>query len=231
MSAADPFQADDVVIDRENAFLLYAAFTGDVERTAHALNVSAVQVMRMAEVCGWNDKLRGILELKRSGKPGDVERAINRALNFVQAHKLRMLLERILQRITGMTHTEIDEYLFSGKITQAGSIEKKLSTRALADLASALEKCHAMSYLALTDTAQDRAKRNEAASGDGGSATEMHLRMAEAMREAGASVDPRIHLIDAQLEVGAQTARDAKTPTESRAPRNKNVTPIGVKSS
>lgn len=227
MSASDPFVVDSIVIDKENAFLLYAAFTGDVERTAHALNVRAVDVLSMAEACGWNEKLRGILELKRSGKPGDVERAVNRALNFVQAHRFRMFLERIMARITGMTHDEIDEYLFTGKVTQKGDIEKKMSTRALADLASALEKCHAMSYLALSDTAQDRAKRNEAASAEGGSASEMHVRIAEAMQKLGANVDPKMQLIDAQLLMGAQTARDAKTPLPPRPA--KHLTPIGVK--
>lgn len=212
MSAVDPFKvSDDVTIDRQNAFLLYAAFTGDVERTAHALNVRAVDVLAMVEQERWNEKLRGILELKRSGKPGDVERAINRALNFVQAHRMRMFLERIMQRLTGMTHDEIDEYLFTGKVSKTGDIEKKLSTRALADLASALEKCHAMTYLALTDTAQDRVKRNETQDASV-SASDMHLRIAEAMQKAGASVDPRAQLFDAQLEIGAQTARTARTP-------------------
>jgi hypothetical protein len=60
-------------IDRENAFLLYATFTGDLERTAHALNVRACDVLLMADEEKWNEKLKPILDLKKSTKPGDIE--------------------------------------------------------------------------------------------------------------------------------------------------------------
>ena len=63
------------LIDRENAFLLFATFCGDVERTAGALNISGASVLKMAEDEGWLRKLHGIIELRKSNKPGDVERA------------------------------------------------------------------------------------------------------------------------------------------------------------
>jgi hypothetical protein len=151
-------------IDRENAFLLYATFTGDLERTAHALNIRACDVLLMADEEKWNEKLKPILELKKSTKPGDVERAINRALNFVQAHRMRMVIERVVFRLYNMKPDEMEEYLFAqSSIGKDGKeyVYKKLTTRSLADLASAIEKCHAMSYMALNDSAPERGRRKD----------------------------------------------------------------------
>jgi hypothetical protein len=187
-----------IEIDRENAFLLYAAFTGDLERTAAALGVRPKDVLLVATEENWNEKLKGILDLNKSGKPGDIERAINRALNFVQAHRLRMIIERVIKRLTNMTPEELEEYLFTST-NKAGDEISKLSTRALADLASALEKCHSLSYQALNDSMQERAKRND---GDGGvSVGDMSVRIAEAMSKAAASDTPHAQMFDAKLAI------------------------------
>jgi hypothetical protein len=191
------------LIDRENAFLLFATFCGDIERTAGALNISGAAVLKMAEDDGWLRKLSGIIELRKSNKPGDVERAINRALNFVQAHRFRLFVERVIKKITGFTDEQLEQYLMTGN---AGPVViKKLSTRALADLASAMEKAQAMSYLALNDTAQERIKRNETDNGDtaGG---ELHLQIQRAFAEVRASNSPRAQLFDAQLAIAADKA-------------------------
>lgn len=188
-----------IAIDRENAFMLYAAFTGDLERTAAALGVRPMDVLRVAQEEEWDEKLKPILDLKKSSKPGDVNRAINRALNFVQSHRLRMIIERVIRRITGMSPEELDQYLFTTSTAKDGSETSKLATRALADLASALEKCHAMTYQALNDSMQERAKRND---GDGGiDAGDMHAKIAEAMRKAAAGKTPQAQVFDAKLEV------------------------------
>jgi hypothetical protein len=198
------------LIDRENAFLLFATFCGDVERTAGALNISGAAVVKMADDEGWLSKLTGIIELKKSKKPGDLERAISRAINFVQAHRYRMFLERVLQRLAGFTEAEFKEYLLT-KATKEGTVSA-LSTRALADLASALEKCHAMTYLALNDTAQERIKRNETADNTT-SGGELHVQIARAMADVRASQTPRAQLFDAQLAIAADVAKTARKET------------------
>jgi hypothetical protein len=63
-----------VKFDIEQAFQLYATFCGDVERTAHALNVSPVDVLRTADEERWSERLKSILELKKSARPGDIVR-------------------------------------------------------------------------------------------------------------------------------------------------------------
>lgn len=201
-------------IDRENAFLLYATFTGDVERTAHALGVRAKDVLLIATEENWNEKLKGIIDLKKSGRPGDIERAINRALNFVQAHRMRMIIERVVKKLTGLNEQELEDYLFAQSTIGKDGKEytyKKLTTRALADLASAIEKCHAMSYAALNDTAQERVRRkddvDEVAAGD------MHVQIAKAMQEAGKSNSPNAQLFDAQLTI-ASSVVESKPPAK-----------------
>jgi len=153
-------------IDREQAFLVFATMCGDIVRSAAALGVPEAAVLKMAEEEGWHSKLGPILALKRSSRPGSVERACNRALNFVQAHRMRLIVQRAIQRMTGMNEVEFDSYLLSETTSKGGEVTRKLTTRALADLSAAMDKCHAMTYAALNDTTQGRANRKEDSSED-----------------------------------------------------------------
>jgi len=207
----------DIAMDREQVFLLYATFTGDVEKVAHAIGMRAVDVLRMADEEGWANKLAPILELKKSTKPGDFERAVNRALNFVQARRLWLFLERVMSRVTGMTETEMAEYLFTGEqfFNKDGSVQrevKKLSTRALADLAAAIEKCQALTYLALNDTAQDRNRRKEQASDNDSDAGDLSVRIAKSMAAIKSSNSTRAQLFDVKLEMAQAQVKAAEHP-------------------
>lgn len=196
-------KAEACTIDRENAWLLFATFAGDVEKTALALNVSPATVIQVADDEGWLQRLKPIIDLKRSGRPGDIERALNRAVNYVQAHKFRLIVERTLQRLTAMTVEEFDLYILS-KPGKEGGREMALTTRAIADLASALEKAQAMSYAALQDTGTDRARHKEGSSEN--AASEMYDKMAAAMASVKGSQTPRALLLDAQLAAAAELA-------------------------
>lgn len=187
----------EVVFDREQAFLIYTAFAGDVERTAASLNVRPVDVLKIADECKWLERLKPILELKKSQRPGDLERAINRALNFVQAHRLRLIIERVISKLAAMGESELNDYIFSAA-GEEGETYRKLTTRALADLASAVEKCHSMSYAALSDSVKERQKREESgAESEGG---DLHAQIAKAMSEVSGDKSARAMLFDAQIE-------------------------------
>jgi hypothetical protein len=201
--------ASEIELDRQQVFLLFATFGGDVVRTAHAAGVRPVDVLRVAEAEGWMAKLGPIIELQRSQRPGDVERGVNRALNFAQAHRMRLFLEKILSRVCGMSEGELQDYIFThreGKGQLPGA--KMLSTRALADLATALEKCQAMTYLALQDTANDRTRRKEQVTGDDTDAGALHLKIAQAMAEVKALRTPASGLFDAQIELAALKVKE-----------------------
>ena len=116
---------------------------------------------------------------------------MNRAVNYVQAHRLRSFLERVLQHIFSCPLEQIEEWMFSYQYVKDGKEPiKKFSTRPLADLAAALEKCHVLTYMALGDSATERRTRNDAPDADisGG---EIHARIAAAMAKE-AKVVPKV---------------------------------------
>lgn len=210
----------DVELDVAQIFQLYCVFCGDVVRVAHVAGIKPVDVLRVASAEGWDEKLGPILELSRSQKPGDWERACSRALNYVQAHKLRMFLERVLSRITSMEAEELESYILTSKLDKNGvETAKVLSTRALADLASAIEKCHVLTYLSLSDTAQDRGKRKEQSSDVDGDCGSLHLRIAQAMSQvkSAEAASPRLALLSAQVTLAASIVQEA-AKTAAQAP-------------
>jgi hypothetical protein len=184
----------------DDLFMLYASFCGDVERTAHAVGCKAVDVLRIADDERWNEKLKSIIELKKSERPGDVERAINRALNFVQAHRFRSLLDQLVLHFVDEARQKGIDQVCVVKTTNAKTeaVTVKIDTKPLSDLAAALEKVHWMTYVALNDSVADRKGRNETIQEAAGG--ELHAKIAQAMAEAASSTSPRAQLIRQQLE-------------------------------
>lgn len=209
MNAHPQLSNSDSLIDREQAFLLYSANCGDVVKTAAALNISSVTLLRVVDEEGWTAKLAPILDLIKSQKPQELERGINRALNFVQSHRFRLILERALRLMTNWTDAEMKENLLPETETKYGTV-KKLSTRWAADFSTALEKAHSMTYAALNDTATERVRRKDET--PEGSALDLHARIAAAMSGAGGTKTARGLLFDAQLEVAADVAKQAIVP-------------------
>jgi hypothetical protein len=204
--------APPVDIDRENCFLLFATFCGDIVKTAAAAGIPEAAVLKMCEDEGWHNKLAPILALKKSTRPGDIERGINRAINFVQAHKMRLFVQRVLQRLITMGDAELEEYLFYGGEKKDGTAVKKLSTRAIADLAVALEKSQSLTYQALNDSAPERAKRKELEDDGTVSSADLHAQISAGMAAIRASSTPRAQLLDAQLAQANEIAKMAKKP-------------------
>lgn len=194
-------------MDLNQAFGLYIQFSGDVQRTAHALNVSAVDVLRAADRLGWAKKLEPLLEMKKGGRAEDIERSISRAMSFVQAHRLRVVLERVLARFYALSDDELYKLCFSVKRVEKkdGSVEvtESVNTKVFSDFAAALEKCHSMASAALTDTATDRAARKDRPEDAGVSATALHSIIAAAMSGNDPS-SPAGQLLQEHIETGEQ---------------------------
>jgi hypothetical protein len=169
-----------VTVDK--VFQLYALFAGDCVRVGHATGLETAEVERMAIAGKWDNKLKAVLRLQKSGRPGDMERGINRAVNFIQAHRLRQFLDRMINMIARMDEDKLEDFCLAEEITKDGAMSKKITTRPFADLASALEKCHAMTYQALSDTASDRKARGEEPDEDL-SVSELHAAMANAIAQ------------------------------------------------
>jgi hypothetical protein len=190
-----------IPFDREEAFQLYALFGGDIEKVAQALTIPATEVLRVANALAWKDRLNAIVDLKKNYQPRDVERVLNRAMNFVQAHRLRMMVSRVLTKLYNMDDEELNRYAFmtveqkhkDGSTTQ----EIKLNTKPFSDLAIAMEKAQMLTYLALSDSQAERNRRGEDSNKDG--ITDLHSSIADALAKIRKEDSPQAQIFDAQL--------------------------------
>lgn len=139
-------------IDVTRTFIVFTTLCGDVQRTAAALDLDPAVVEQLAKDEGWHEKISRVSLLSKSGKPGEYERGVNRALNFSQAHRMRLLLDKLLEEFQDKTPEEILESVTSRTAQGATNV----SARFFSDLTAAMEKAQHLSYLALGDTAGER---------------------------------------------------------------------------
>lgn len=200
------------VIDKDQLFLLYTLFNGDASKTSAASGgVSTLTIATLAKAEKWDDKVGEIAKLRTSDRPGDLERAINRAINYTDAHRYRRHLQRVINKIVAWPEEKLDEMLISVTVDKQGNVHRHLSTRALADLSSALEKAHALTYLALGDTAQDRARRKEESEAGIISASMMHQQVLKAMQEISETQTAQSQLLEARNRLAEEIANDPST--------------------
>src|SRR5262245_50873198 len=107
MSKVKEFAALKEKSDIVQIFLIFMATIGDVDKTALALELDPEFVKWLAEQEGWSEKVRRLTIMSKSEKPGDWERAQNRALNYVQVHRIRMLLDRVIVQLFNCTAEEL----------------------------------------------------------------------------------------------------------------------------
>lgn len=198
-------------LDRGHAFQLFAIFGGDIIKVAAALEVHPSAVLKAAEEEGWLEKLKPILDLRASARPGDWERSINRAKNYIQAFRFQVFLERVMGKLIALNDADLSEHIFALKIGKGedAAVTRTIATRGLADLASALEKAHSMTYQALNDTATERTKRKERDGQDEASG-DLFVKISDAMAKVKSSTSPRAQLLDAQLAEAERIAKESK---------------------
>jgi len=186
-------------LDVSQILLTYVALVGDVEKTAAALELDPEIVQKLADAEGWNVKIQRITLMAKSGRPGDFERAQNRALCFVQGHRVRSLIDRVITRFSGMTDEEI-----CAEVTAYGKNGvKHVSARFFTDLAAAAEKAHSMTYAALGDTATDRAQRDTEP--DEMNASALHAAVIASLNSPGNSTKPADAIVrELAIEAKAQ---------------------------
>lgn len=190
-------RVDKSKLDVAQIFLTYMSLVGDVDKTAAALDMEPKVVQALAEQEEWTEKVRRLSVMSRSGKPGDYERAQNRALNFVQAHRLRMTVDAMLRAFDGKTPEEIVEMFTT--LDKKG--DRHISARFLADLAAAAEKVQALSYAALGDTVKERVERAEANDGEM-TPDQIHAAVIAALNSPHAP-KPAVQLLEDEAKVAA----------------------------
>lgn len=155
-------QPEAVQHDVEAAFEMYAQFCGDLSKTAAALNTTPGAVNEMAVEHKWNERLKDIFELKKSGKPGDIERALNRAMNFVIANQYRAVLHRLVKYFSRLTDEGLIKEVSVVRYDKEGNeTSSSFNSKAMADLATAIEKMNTCTYVALNDSVTERNAKGE----------------------------------------------------------------------
>lgn len=182
-------------LDVAAIFLGYMALVGDTDRTALAFNITPRVVRSLAERHGWEDKIRSISFQNKQGKPGDFEKATNRALCFVNGHILRSIIQRILENLNSMSRADIVKTVISQKRTG----EITFSAGFYSDLAAAMERCHSMCYAALADASADRSRTDKEAVNAELSVDALHAAISSALNTPAGAAAERV-LLEKEVE-------------------------------
>lgn len=191
--------------DEVQIFHVFMVLVGDVEKTAAALDVDPEVIRGLAEKYNWCEKVKRISILSKGGTQGDWERAQNRALNFVQAHQLRRILDLQLAHIA---ETQTEDVM---KVTDQRTGEIKYSARVLVDLSTAMQRVHEMSYNALGDSIKERTV--EKATDDPVTQGGLHTAMISALNKSGEVPKPAATLADEASSVVATLKSANPSPT------------------
>lgn len=150
-------------IDPAAVFSALVLFRGDLIQTSESLRVPERTVAEMSSKYGWAAKLREMGVTGSSAptnKQDAVARLQNRAMNFVQAIRLRELVDRL-----ALEMLESPEKLteFTTVVTKNGT---KRDMRTVVDLVNAANVAQAMTARALQDHKDNEAGDREAMDGN-----------------------------------------------------------------
>lgn len=222
---------DSTLSDRENAFLMFQSCDGNIKRTAEALNAPIELVAQVADEEKWLKRIEPILALRKYD-PVEVERNINRSMNFIQANKLRMVLEVLVTTLARMSPEELATYCIvrEEERNEAGEIigvKTKVQTRPFADLATALEKVHMLTYAATNDTVTERGHRMKRGTEDNDVAiTDIHAAMAKAMSTPPEPGDLMVTpSVEAAVQANQGKSIDELIRTDKSPPDARGATP------
>ena len=140
-------QVDTSRVDQARAWMCYAAFSGDVEKTSISAKIPAAIILALEHDFDWPTKLK---RLKSGAGVSDAEKTANRAVNYLQAQRMRDILERSIQLLE--SPEELVRLLVKFKFMKEGDVVGlEVSPKAVLDLTKALESAQNMSYRALGD--------------------------------------------------------------------------------
>lgn len=195
-------------IDVSQAFLLFMATVGDVEKTASFLDLDVAVIEALAKQEGWLEKIRRISIMSKGEKPGDYERAQNRALNYVQAHLFRRTIDQALRAVRDLSNEEV--------LTKMTSTDRNgkthVTARFYADMAAAMEKVQGMTYAALGDSTAERKDLLKDNQGNAVGAAGIHAAVIAAMNGTEVADGAASELLDADMQDVTKQLSDGIVP-------------------
>jgi len=159
---AAPLRGPNEHIDRSSILQVYLAFFGDVEKTAATLGIEVERVEKLATGENWSRKVESLRKLRQDKGADALARELNRTANFVQAIRLRKLLDRVIRKVSRGRN-------FEDFVNQHGRNASNISLKAPLELVKACQVVQDMSYAALLDTKGERSKEGSSESADSAS--------------------------------------------------------------
>jgi hypothetical protein len=136
-------------IDVVQVWNAYMTFDGCTLKAALACDLPEETVARLADEDNWPAKIKSLSKFSAINQRS-VAQQINRAANFMQGHRLRQILDKVIKEISESPEAFKE---FTQVYQPGGGIGR--STKNLTDLARAVEITHAVTMRALGDTPQE----------------------------------------------------------------------------
>lgn len=132
-------------VDQVRAFMTYAHFNGDANRAALALGLPSDDVETLAALYGWAGRLKSA---RGSGSSEGAARSLNRAINFVQAHRIRGMVDQLIQEFSSSPEKLV------AMVTVQSMQKNYIDTGPFLNLVRAAQVAHEMTYRASGDSLQ-----------------------------------------------------------------------------
>lgn len=142
-------------------YLTFIILGGDVEKTAIACDVSPEFIQQYASSEDWRARLDHCNSLcsPSSRGPAEIERLINRAALYVQAQRIRRIIDTIISEI----EDRLDSPNSRGSMLELFKVQtesgSRLDLKPLMDLTQSALKLSQMAMTAMCDTPTERARR------------------------------------------------------------------------
>lgn len=188
-------------------YLAFIVLGGDAEKTAVACNVHPDFIKEYAANEDWRSRLESTANLCSAGGrgPAEIERLINRASLYVQAQRIRRVIDALLTEIEATPEAGLLE-----RFTVHTKDGSRVDLKPIADITTAALKLMQMAQSVLSDTATERSQR---AKTDARAGEDSILMGAEVLK--GLSNIPA-NAPDSEA-VATETVKQARKAVEARA--------------
>src|SRR6267142_3743139 len=144
------------ILDPVQVFEAFVAFSGNIVRVSVATDTDIETIDRLAKEGQWHTRIKQLDELGMNNRE-ETQRALNNGVNYIQATRLRSLIDRLIRHL-GECSTE---ELMAKLTTEKG----EWKTRSVTDLVKAAEAVQLMTQRALgQNPASDSNGKNKTSS-------------------------------------------------------------------
>jgi len=143
-------------------YLTFIVLEGDVNKTSVACDVPEDVVEEYAKREDWRARLETTKRLAGDSRgPAEIERLLNRAGTYVQAMRIRRVIDVVLNELEKRMVDSRDTTVLEAFTYTDKEGNRRIDLKPLAELASSAQKLSTVAFSAMADTAGERLKRLE----------------------------------------------------------------------